>query len=102
MFDNAFDQDDDVEVQEETALVNELDDYVTSYSSVQLPSTYVVNCCSLSTPSPYIVTDSGAEMTTLGAGWQIMCSEDLPSINIGGPSEHMGKFVCTEALGSLR
>ena len=40
----------------------------------------------------YIVTDSGAEMVTLGSGWLINKRGDIPSINIAGPCQQMGKM----------
>ena len=55
---------------EETVVDNDLDDNCTPYPNVFLPSTYIINRCSTPTPTPYFVSDSGAEMTTLGAGWK--------------------------------
>ena len=40
----------------------------------------------------YIVTDSGAEIVALGAGWLITKREDMPSINITDPCQQMGKI----------
>ena len=42
--------------------------------------------------SSYIVTDSGAEMVTLGAGWIITKRGNMPSINIAGPCQQMGQI----------
>ena len=101
VFDHAFEDNDDVEVGklEETVVDNDLDDNCTPYPNVFLPSTYIINRRSTPTSTPYIVSDSGTEMTTPGAGWKIIQSEDLPSINIGGPSSNMGQICMHKGTG---
>ena len=49
----------------------------------------------------YIVTDSGAEMVTMVAGWLITERGDMPSINIAGPCQQMGIYICTGGVESL-
>ena len=50
----------------------------------------------------YIVTDSGAEMVTLGSGWLITKRGDMPSINIAGPCQQMGKVNMYRGSGITR
>ena len=50
----------------------------------------------------YIVTDSGAEMVTLGAGWLITKRGDMPSINIAGPCQQMGEIHMYRGSGITR
>ena len=50
----------------------------------------------------YIVTDSGAEMVTLGAGWLITKRGNMPSINIAGPCQQMGQINMYRGSGITR
>ena len=52
--------------------------------------------------SSYIVTDSGAEMVTLGAGWLITKRGNMPSINIAGPCQEMGQINMYRGSGITR
>ena len=54
------------------------------------------------TTSSYIVTDSGAEMVTLGSGWLITKRGSMPSINIAGPSQQMGQINMYRGSGITR
>ena len=54
----------------------------------------VINCrCLVKTTSSYIVTDSVAEMFTLGAGWLITKIGSMPSINTAGSCQQMGQNI---------
>ena len=73
-------------------------EHVVNNDSKPVNQYYGVPNCSIANrrletlPKSYIVTDSGAEMTTLGSGWRITKREDMPSVNIGGPSKEMGRI----------
>lgn len=45
------------------------------------------------------MTDSGAEITTLGSGWRILHKEEMPSIRIGDPSSKMGQIHMHQDTG---
>ena len=63
----------------------------------------VINCRGpLQTTSSYIVTDSGAEMVTLGAGWLITKRRSIPSLNIAGPCQQMVQINMYRSSGILK
>ena len=55
--------------------------------------------CPPNNSAPRIVTDSGAEMTTLGSGWRITDRSDLPLIEVGGASAYMGRIHMYKGSG---
>ena len=64
---------------------------------------HVINCRGpIEVTTSYIVSDSGAQIFTLGAGWLITKRGSIPSINISGPSQEMGQIQMYRGSGITR